>query len=332
MNNVSNQSRAYRIISGLLLTLTIVLSACAPTVAKSPVEAPTATAVTESSESPPTMVYAPATPSSVPILLAAEAMENADVTIFTDHSQAHTLFLRGDADVLVTGLSVGVEFVRQEVPVQIVNSYVSGLTYLVTNEPRVKSFADLDGHEVMLPFEGSPIEEVTRYFVESAGLVWGEDVAPVYAPFPASVEMLKTGDAEIVALPEPFVSQVEGLPDVEIALSYERAWNALTESETGYPQVGVFVQTAWATAHAEQVAAFNDGLERAIESIHEDPEAALATATSAMAFPPEILRSALARTSFASRTGSALEADVRSYYQAIGEPLDGPYDSFFADY
>ena len=42
----------------------------------------------------PVVIYAPATPSSVPVLLAAQQMENAEVTIFTDHAQAHTLFLR----------------------------------------------------------------------------------------------------------------------------------------------------------------------------------------------------------------------------------------------
>ena len=344
VHNVSNRSYTSRIIVGVLLVLMVVLSACSPTATPSSTAAPTATAAAETSEiadasevadasgSAAIAVYAPPTPSSVPILLAAESMKNAEVTIFTDHAQAHTLFLRGDVDILVTGLSVGVEFVRQEVPVQIVNSYVSGLTYLVARGPTVTSVADLEGREVMLPFEGSPIEEVTRYFVETAGLTWGVDVVPVYTPFPAAVEMLRTGEAEIAALPEPFVSQVAGSPEVEVALSYEEAWNARTGSTTGYPQVGVFVRREWASAHAEEIAQFNDALADAIATVREDPEAALATAESAMGFPPEILRSALARTSFTSRTGSLLEENVRSYYETIGEPLDGAYDRFFADH
>ena len=93
-------------------------------------------------------IYAPATTSSAPVILAAQQLathagtnETADLTIFTNHSQANTLFLRGDVDILVTGLSVGVEFFRNGAPVQAINCNVSGLTYLVTYGRQVNSFA-----------------------------------------------------------------------------------------------------------------------------------------------------------------------------------------------
>ena len=78
------------------------------------------------------VIYAPATPSSIPILLAARHMDDAEVTIFTNHAQANALFLRGDVDILVTGLSVGVDLFKNGAPVQVIDSYVAGLTYLVT--------------------------------------------------------------------------------------------------------------------------------------------------------------------------------------------------------
>ncbi len=57
-------------------------------------------------------INAPPTPSSIPVILAARNMENAEITIFSNHSQAHTLFLRDDIQMLVTGLSVGVNFFK----------------------------------------------------------------------------------------------------------------------------------------------------------------------------------------------------------------------------
>jgi NitT/TauT family transport system substrate-binding protein len=315
------QNGVFRLAMAGLMLLTALLSGCR-------VVAPGVLAKEDAM--PATLrIYAPATPSSVPVLLAAEQMENAEVTIFTDHAQAHTLFLRGDVDVLVTGLSVGVEFVAQGVPVQIVNSYVAGLTYLVTRDLQIADIADLQGHEVVLPFEGSPIEQVTRYFVEASGLTWGEDVVPAYSPFPSSVEMLKAGKVQIVALPEPFVSQVAGLPSVEVALSYAETWNALANSSGGYPQVGVFVHAGWATEHGAEIEAFNRALEDAVTIAQQEPVVALAAAQSVMQFPPEILTAALARTSFAPHSGAALEQQVRGYYDAIGESLDGTYESFF---
>ena len=314
------RDRIYRVVGGLLL-LTTLLSGCG-------VAAPLALAQKDTAAST-IRIYAPATPSSVPVLLAAEQMDEADVTIFTDHAQAHTLFLRGDVDMLVTGLSVGVEFFAQGVPVQVVNSYVAGLTYLVTHDQQVETIADLRGHQVVLPFEGSPIEQVTRYFVEASGLTWGEDVVPTYSPFPSSVELLRAGKVDVVALPEPFVSQVSGLPSVNVVLSYEDAWNALTDSTGGYPQVGVFVLESWAMEHGAEIEAFNRELENAVTITQQDPEVAFATAQSVMQFPAEILTAALARTSFAPRSGAELEQIVRNYYNEIGEPLDDTHQPFF---
>ena len=41
-------------------------------------------------------IYAPPTPSSIPLIIAAQNMKDVNLTIFSNHSQANTLFLRGD--------------------------------------------------------------------------------------------------------------------------------------------------------------------------------------------------------------------------------------------
>jgi NitT/TauT family transport system substrate-binding protein len=277
----------------------------------------------------PIVVYAPATPSSAPVILAAREMPNVELTIFTDHAQAQALFLRGDIDVLVTGLAVGVECFEDDVPVTLVNSYVSGLTYLATRDAAVESFADLRGAELYLPFEGSPIDEVTRFFVEREGLVWREEITPVYSPFPASVELLRQGKATAVALPEPFVSLVEGEEGIFVSLNYEERWEALTEDENGYPQVGTFVLRGWAAEHEVDIARFNAELEEAVALTREAPAEAANVAGEKLAFPPTVLLSALERTTFAPRCGAELELAVRDYYRTLGEPLDESFEAFF---
>ena len=112
-------------------------------------------------------------------------------------------FLRGDVDILVTGLSVGVDLFKNGAPIQVIDSYVAGLTYLVTRGKKVDGFADLKGQEIYIPFEGSPIEEITQFFVEQEGLTWKKDLKPVYSPFASSVELLKQGKAAAVAVRSP---------------------------------------------------------------------------------------------------------------------------------
>jgi ABC-type nitrate/sulfonate/bicarbonate transport system substrate-binding protein len=277
-------------------------------------------------------IYAPSTTSSVPVILAARqlaAQEDTDLTIFDNHSQANTLFLRGDVDILVTGLSVGAGFLRNGAPVQVINCYVSGLTYLVTHGRQVNSFAELGGGPLYLPFEGSPIEETTRFFVEQEGLIWKQDIVPVYAPADSSLALLAQGKAAAVALPEPYVSLAEQQERVYVSIGYRERWDALTGSGDGYPQVCAFVKKEWADAHRQTIARFNDELAEAIRTVRRDPAAAADQTEEMLGFTQETLRSALRRTDFELRDSDEMEWEIRRYYRIVGKPLDASYDPLF---
>ena len=274
-------------------------------------------------------LYAPPTPSSIPFILAAEQIEEIDITIFADHSQAHTLFLRGDVPILVTGLSVGVNFFKQGAPVQIVNSSVSGLTYLVTNGKQVASFKELAGEDIYLPFEGSPIEEVTKFLAEQEGAVWGTELTPMYAPFPSALELLKAGKIDVIALPEPSVTVAAAQENVFISFGYQEKWDALTGSTGGYPQVGMFVKKAWAEQHRELLAKLHQELQAAIQEIQEKPEEAVAASKRFFQFPENVLLASLRRTAFVLKTNADLQQAVSGYYHTIGQPLDDTFQHFF---
>ena len=287
------------------------------------------TAATEAASSDKMVIYAPATASSIPVLIAAGKMDNVEVTLYTNQSQANTLFLRGDVNVLVSGLSVGVDLFKNEAPVQMVNSYVSGLSYLVTYGKHVNSFADLKGQEIYIPFEGSPIEEVTAFLAEKAGVTYKEDLSPVYAQFDSSVELLKEGKAQAVILPEPNVSLVEGQPNIYISISLYDAWNQATGSTDGYPQVGSFANSGWAANHADQIAAFNKALGEAITEVQDDPATAVDSVSSQFKLPAAILKKSLDRTRYHLLTGQEMADAINNYYTVIGKPLDEKYSAFY---
>lgn len=254
---------------------------------------------------------------------------DAEVTIFTNHTQANAQFLRGDVDILVTGLSVGIDMFKNGAPVQAIDSYVAGLTYLVTYGKKVERFADLKGQEIYFPFEGSPIEEITQFFIAQEGLAWKTEIKPIYSPFASSVELLKQGKATAVALPEPSVSLVANQPNLYISLDYRALWDKATGSTTGYPQVTPLVKQAWAAAHAGVIARFNDEVAAAVKVIQENPAAAVTQTQAALGLPEGILGAALQRTAFSFSSGAALMQEIQTYYQTIGKPLDETFDTFF---
>ena len=271
---------------------------------------------------PVIVIAGPATPSSIPLILAAESMGIATVEIVQNASQANTSFLRGDITILATGLSVGIDLRKSGAPVQLLNTYVTGLSYLVTSGKKVSSLAELKGQQIYLPFEGSPIEEATQFLAQQEGLVWGIDLLPIYSPFEASVALLKEGKAQAVVLPEPFVTLVENQPNIFISLDLYTAYNDATGSSNGYPQVGAFANPQWAAQNPEQVAAFNAAMADAIQFIQDHPEEAVAKVKNHFTLPEAVLLRSLQRTHFSLSSGAAMSQDVSSYYSQIGKPLD----------
>jgi NitT/TauT family transport system substrate-binding protein len=267
-------------------------------------------------------IYAPASTSSIPFVLAASQSDLFTVTLYNNQSQANTLFIRGEIPLFVTGLSVGQDLYKQEVPIQLVNSYVSGLSSLVTFGEPINSFNDLKGKEVYVPFQGSPIEDISAYFAAQQGLSWEEDIQPVYAPFESSVALLKEGKAAAVVLPEPFVSLLEGQENIHISISYYDEWNKNNPGDQGYPQVGMFVNTQWAAAHAQEIELINQSLQAAIRQIETDPAAAVEAVSGSYSFPPKILLNSLARMQYDMISGRDLQQQVERYDSIIGKPQD----------
>ncbi|MBN1980086.1 MAG: ABC transporter substrate-binding protein [Chitinivibrionales bacterium] len=273
-------------------------------------------------QSTPITLYAPATPTSIPIILASKNLPDIRVTLFTDHSQASALFIKGDATILVTGLDVGIGFFKNGIPLRMVNSYVSGLSYLVTNGKKATGFADLKGKKLYLPFEGSPIEMIARFFAIKAGLEWRKDIQPVYIPFASSVELLKQGKADAVILPEPFVSQVSTMQGISVSFGLKEYWEQMTGITTGYPQVGTFVKSDWAAKNAEFVQRFNEELKKAIEMIEKKPTEAIHQTASSFKFPEPLLLKALGNTRYRYSSGNQLKTELFQFYGTIGSPLD----------
>jgi NitT/TauT family transport system substrate-binding protein len=274
-------------------------------------------------------IYAPMSTSSIPVILAAHQFTDVNLVLYADQSQANTEFIRGEASILVSGLSVGVDLHKNGVPVQTINSFVSGLSYLVTYGKPVTSLSELVGKSIYIPFEGSPIDEMVGFLVSSDGMTWKRDISPVYSPFDSSIELLKQGKVDAVVLPEPMVTLVEGQPDVFISLDLAKEWNRVTDSQDGYPQVASFVNPDWAVSNKGFIDEFNTALITAIQSVQNDPKAAIDLVKDQYKLSPEILLKSVSRTRYLVLSGSEMQSSIENYYLTIGKPLDEKYSDFY---
>ncbi len=316
-----------------ILLLTALLASCAPA-AELPAVANTEVIPAVDATSQPEVietftVYAPVSTSSIPVILAAQQLSGINLVLYTDQSQANAQFIRGEAEILVSGLSVGIDMYRNGVPVQVVNSFVSGLSYLVTYGETYESLQELTGKSVYVPFEGSPIDQVMQYLVTANGLEWKTDVTPVYAPFESSIALLKEGKLDAVVLPEPSVSLVSDVPNVYVSLDLAGEWDEATGVAGGYPQVASFVSSEWSSAHVDTINAFNQALQTAISQVEADPSAAVDQVKEYFKIPAEKLTNSLSRTRYSYVAGEEMQSDIELYYAVIGVALDESFKGFY---
>lgn len=292
---------------------------------------PTASSPEETTSEPPreVTVLAPNSITSLPILQAAKYVPGMKVEIFENHPQANAQFLGSEDIVLVTGLSVGVGMFTNDVPVKLINTNVTGLAYLVSCNLEINRFADLAGHEIYLPFEGSPMEETTQFFVEQAGLKYGEDVKPIYAPFDTSTALIKNGQDAIVAMPQPAATAMAAQPCGHLGASFYDTWNEITGDKDGYPQVGAFAKASFVEANPEWIKTFNEAIAKAIDELQTNAEPIIGEFAESFSFPAPVLIKAFMGTKFTVQSDIEMKDSVIHYYETIGKPLDEKFEAFF---
>ncbi len=283
---------------------------------------------------PPTgdsvVIIAPASPSSIPLIAASRRMAGTRIQLFTNHSQAHSLFLKDHNRLLSTGLSVAIRFYQEGIPVRILSSHIAGMTYLITLRPDIKSFGDLRHSVIVLPFEGSPIEEITTYFIRHQGLRVPEDIRFRYSPLEASVELIRQGKIQAAVLPEPYGSLMlsRGIA-IHPSLDYYQLWKESTGQSNGYPQVVLIAKSEWSALNSAYIQRLHRMIREAMIRIEQNPDEALEIAGDSFHLPQAVLRSSIQRIRYQFISEHEMEQAIYAYYRIIGKPLNESFKNIF---
>ncbi len=166
-------------------------------------------------------VLLPQTPSSLPLYFALKDTPLFEVELFLNHSQANAKFLRGDAKLLLTGISVANSFSKQGVDFDLLSSQVDNLTHLVSND-QISTLTDIKDKTIVFPFADSPMEILFTKIAEKKQLIKDHDYQVQYMPFSTSLQLLQQGSDILVWLPEPFASLAESKFNLKINLSLDK--------------------------------------------------------------------------------------------------------------
>jgi NitT/TauT family transport system substrate-binding protein len=260
-------------------------------------------------------VMAPDNPSSIPLILAADHIPDLGVKLFTNHAQAHSLFMGGKIPLLMTGYAVGESFAQRGVPVKMIASWVSGLNYLVTAEAQYESFANLKGQKIYFPFQGSPIEKLSLWLAEKEGLNIAGDLEVGYLPFVSMLEMMRQGKVRNAVMPVSSALQIVDGERYFFSFNLNDKWLQLTGSDF-YPQVCLFANT---NENIDQILPeLLVELEQACLIIENNPQKALDLIGNRLSYSPQIIRRSLELQSFELLSGKELQAAMEQYFEKSG--------------
>ncbi|HVP17831.1 MAG TPA: ABC transporter substrate-binding protein [Spirochaetia bacterium] len=281
-------------------------------------------------------VLVPQTTAALPFLrIAGEhplAGADIEVRMFANHAQALALLLRGDADLLLSGTSQGWENRLDGSPIVMIDTGVWALASLVGRDPAIRTFADLRGKRLALPFPGSPLDFQTRALLARAGVDLENDVSISYGPFAQSVSRLLAGQIDAAPLPEPVASEVVRKNGLLRLAEYSRAWAAVNGGDGRSPQVSLFATERFASAHRPLLVTLVEAWRESSREISRDPEEAARKYSPSLGLEPDILAEATRRTYLEVPDLGENQSRVLEYYRQVAPYLPGQERSLDAQF
>ena len=217
-------------------------------------------------------------------LVSLMANQDAGTTI-NDYSFS----LSGTPDDIVAKLSSGevdiaalptnlaaVLYQKNSQNIQVLAINTLGVLYILEKGDTIHSLADLSGRELLATGQGSVPEYVLNDLLAKSSLA-----VPVKISYKAEhaelAALAASGKADLVMLPEPFVTTVLSKnPDYRIALDLTSEWQKIHKDTSGSElAMGCLVVTkAFATSHPDAVKSFLAEYMNSTEKVNADPDAA----------------------------------------------------------
>ena len=178
-----------------------------------------------------------------------------DLQLYGAADEIVPLLMKGELDMAAIPANLAATlYQKTEGGIQAVAVNTLGVLYVVENGNSVQSIADLAGRKILAAGQGSTPEYILNYILDKNGLTGSVEVEYA-AEHAEAVTKLASGEADIIVVPEPFVttalSKAEG---ARIALDLTAEWESVSDAQL--VQGCLVVRKAFADEHPEALKAF----------------------------------------------------------------------------
>lgn len=229
----------------------------------------------------------------------------------------------GSMQAVVMPVTAAANLHTRGLGVKLANVMTDGLLYIVTSDEAVKSFADLKGRKVVVPFANDTPELVFDAVLARHGLTDAVTVDRAGTPIEA-VQMLLAGRIDTVLVPEPaaaaaiFRAGASG-KTLYRAIDMQAEWGALTGLGPSMPQAGLALSEAFLKDHGDKAEALLAGLDKATAQVIANPAKAASQAASALELPWPVIEKAIPFSNLVATRASAARPSIEALLSAVAK-------------
>lgn len=258
---------------------------------------------------------------------------------FSAPADVMSLLINGELDIAAVPTNVASTLYNKTGgKVQMLAINTLGVLYVLSKDTTIKSIADLDGKTVYISGQGSTPEYAMDYILTQNDLKVGENVTLEFVADHASlVSMAVAGQAEVIVLPEPFVTTLLS-KDIgyNVCIDLNSAWDEACNGESIFSMGAVVVRKDFAAENPEAVAAFMAEYALSVQYVNENVEqAAEIIASFGIVGSAEIAKQAIPNCKIVCISGEEMASKTAAFLtllmdynpKAIGGAL--PADDFY---
>jgi NitT/TauT family transport system substrate-binding protein len=277
-------------------------------------------------------LVAPPGPMAIPLAYIAvnnklaDVANKTEVVIWENPDQLKAYVAGGQGDFVTMPSNSSAIFYNKGLKLQLLDISVWNITYLIAKDPTARSFADIKGQSLVVPFQGSVPDLMFQYIAKSQGLDPQKDFKLRYAADPTqAAQLLLSGQADNGVISEALATATvlqtaKTERPLNRALAFDKAW--MDASGGSDSPIAGTVATASVVDNLEVVAAFEREYQAAVQWMLDNPEEAGAlveTQLPQLGLKAAVMTASLKSITWKYTTAVDARASLEAFYQDLSE-------------
>lgn len=270
-------------------------------------------------------------PMSIPLAYMVENNSLASVAnkttldIWANPAQLQSIIANGQGDFISLPTNSAATFYNKGIQLQLLDSSIWNILYIVTTDTSVKSIKDLKEKRVVVPYQGAIPDAIFQAVLEKQGLDPNTDITIIYAPDPVQgAQLLLTGQENYALLSEPSATSVilKGQSSGKLftrSLSMETEWQKAFGTSSATPVAGTVVLGSMKD-RPEVIKVFLTEYQKAVKWMQDNPVEAGKVGEkvlSTQGFTATALTQSMQNISWYFTGAQDAKADIKEFYNML---------------